>query len=315
MGIGETMGDRHSQNKTMGTTGAGHWFAIFVSADGCAGAFTFQFKSRNGRLHTAFLSSVGTTRNQTFDSIFDFDNLTMSLLLLVLTLSFLVVASIAHPTHSRPSLLDYHHQQQNDTTACDRFQGDLPDECDCAVHPHHRLVIDCLHHFNTTSMFLANDTVGLRMDLDICNPQGSQLDLAVVEQRHNLTYVVAGITAGEERNFPIPGWSFIVPGLGHVGMDVAVYIAGNPDQLTLQVGLNACAVVVGPQGQTHTVCADRIPGLSNVLPWYVLSGSYSFGDWCEQVQEGEYSEHGMEENEDDAVEATFIRQERVRLVA
>ena len=30
----------------------------------------------------------------------------------------------------------------------------------------------------------------------------------------------------------------------------------------------------------HEVCASQIPGLNTILPWYVLSGTYSFGDIC-----------------------------------
>jgi len=63
--------------------------------------------------------------------------------------------------------------------------------------------------------------------------------------------------------------------IGHVGIDAAVLIAGNPDKLTLKIGLNACA-----QLTSHQLCASSIPGVSNILPWYVLSGSYSFGDIC-----------------------------------
>ena len=67
----------------------------------------------------------------------------------------------------------------------------------------------------------------------------------------------------------------IVPTIGHVGIDASILIVGNPDKLTLKIGLNACA-----QLSSHQLCASSIPGLSNVLPWYVLSGTYTFGDIC-----------------------------------
>ena len=68
----------------------------------------------------------------------------------------------------------------------------------------------------------------------------------------------------------------IIPGLGNVGMDVAVLIAGNPDVLRLKVGLNACAQT----STDHQVCASAIPGVSSILPWYILKGTYSFGGIC-----------------------------------
>lgn len=68
----------------------------------------------------------------------------------------------------------------------------------------------------------------------------------------------------------------IVPGVGNVGMDVAVLVAGNPDKLRLKIGLNACAQL----STNHQLCASSIPGLSSILPWWVLKGDYSFGDVC-----------------------------------
>ena len=64
------------------------------------------------------------------------------------------------------------------------------------------------------------------------------------------------------RNIPIPGLSIIVPTIGHVGIDVVVVIFGNPDKLTLKIGLNACAELT-----SHELCASSIPGISNILPW------------------------------------------------
>jgi hypothetical protein len=72
------------------------------------------------------------------------------------------------------------------------------------------------------------------------------------------------------------GLAMIVPGVGNVGMDVAVLIAGNPDVLRLKVGLNACAQL----STDHQMCASAIPGISNILPWYILKGTYSFGGIC-----------------------------------
>ena len=69
----------------------------------------------------------------------------------------------------------------------------------------------------------------------------------------------------------------IVPGVGNVGLDVAVLIAGNPDMLRLKIGLDACAQT----STDHVVCASSIPGISNIFPWYILKGTYSFGDMCE----------------------------------
>lgn len=104
----------------------------------------------------------------------------------------------------------------------------------------------------------------------------ARISLDITERDHNIDYSIAGIRAGEAKNIPIPGLSIMVPGVGHLGLDAAVVIYGNPDKLVLKVGLNACVGVA----HHHTICASSIPGLNRILPWYVLSGTYSFGDVC-----------------------------------
>eukprot|EP00934_Nitzschia_sp_Nitz4_P000166 Nitzschia sp. Nitz4//scaffold37_size175936//35973//36698//NITZ4_002030-RA/size175936-processed-gene-0.215-mRNA-1//-1//CDS//3329549740//166//frame0 len=149
---------------------------------------------------------------------------------------------------------------------------DLPDECSCREPGPYSVVIECLKTFNHTYF---NDTIGMKIDLDPCNKDGSRLSLDVTEKDHNIDYPITGIRAGEEKNIPIPGLAIAVPTVGHVGVDAAVLITGNPDSLTLKVGLNACAALA-----QNVVCASSIPGLHTILPWYVLSGTYTFGDVC-----------------------------------
>jgi hypothetical protein len=157
--------------------------------------------------------------------------------------------------------------------ACERIHPeDLPAECTCSEPHPLSLVVECLKPFNSTYF---NDTIGMKITIDPCDELGSSLSLDITEADHNIKYMVAGIRAGEEENIPIPGLSIIVPTIGHVGVDAAVLILGNVDQLTLKVGLNACAVL-----RERNICASAIPGLHTILPWWVLSGTYSFGDLC-----------------------------------
>lgn len=153
---------------------------------------------------------------------------------------------------------------------------ELPEECSCREPGKYSLVIECLKTFNSTYF---NDTIGMKIDLDPCNEEGAKLSLDVTEKEHDIEYPIAGIRAGESKNIPIPGLAMIVPGIGNVGLDVAVLIAGNPDILHLKVGLNACAQT----STDHQVCASSIPGISKILPWYILKGRYSFGGICGNV--------------------------------
>jgi hypothetical protein len=172
---------------------------------------------------------------------------------------------------------------------CDHIRPDeLPSECDCREgSERYSLIIECLKTFNSTYF---NDTIGMKIDIDPCNKDGSKVSIDVTEKDHNIDYPITGIRAGESKNIPIPGLSIIVPTIGHVGIDAAVLIAGNPDKLTLKIGLNACA-----QLTSHQLCASSIPGISNILPWYVLSGTYSFGDICggKSISNSNESEEGV----------------------
>jgi len=163
------------------------------------------------------------------------------------------------------------------TSMCEHIHPDeLPEECSCREPGPFSLVIECLKHFNSTFL---NDTIGMKIDLDPCNEEGAKLSLDVTEKEHNITYMLAGITAGESKNIPIPGMAVIVPGVGNVGLDVAVLVAGNPDMLRMKIGLNACAQL----STDHQMCASALPGVSSILPWYILKGTYSFGDICSRL--------------------------------
>ena len=116
----------------------------------------------------------------------------------------------------------------------------------------------------------------MKIVINPCDPDGASVSIDVTELDHNIDYPLSGIRANEEQDYPIPGLAVIVPGLGHVGLDVAVLVSGNLDSLTLKIGLNACVALV-----QRTICASSIPGLNAILPWYVLSGTYKFGDICE----------------------------------
>ena len=102
----------------------------------------------------------------------------------------------------------------------------------------------------------------MKIDIDPCDIDGSKVSIDVTETKHNIDYPITGIRAGQSENIPIPGLSIIVPTIGHVGIDVVVVIFGNPDKLTLKIGLNACAELT-----SHELCASSIPGISNILPW------------------------------------------------
>ncbi|KAL3935855.1 MAG: hypothetical protein SGBAC_008710 [Bacillariaceae sp.] len=194
-----------------------------------------------------------------------------TLLLSIAALSTAVSARLAAVPHQERELLQL---PGTNRSACELIhQEDLPEECSCREPDAYGLIIECLKPFESAYF---NDTIGMKINLDPCNPDGSSLSLDVTEEEHNVDITIMGVKAGEKHNYPIPGLSIVVPTIGHLGVDVAVLIYGNPDNLSVKVGLNAC-MAAGPQ---HQYCASGIPGLSRVLPWYVLKGTYKFGDYC-----------------------------------
>mmetsp|Transcript_3602 Transcript_3602/g.5461 ORF Transcript_3602/g.5461 Transcript_3602/m.5461 type:complete len:199 (+) Transcript_3602:142-738(+) len=156
---------------------------------------------------------------------------------------------------------------------CDRLDPEkIPPECTCEEAGNFHIVVDCTKSFDSDYL---NNTIGMKVDLDVCNSKGSSVTLDVTEQNHQIDFPIETVRAGEAKKFPIPGVSVIFPGAGSLGLDAAVLIAGNPDMLILKIGLDTCLHV-----HTHEICASSVPGLNTVLPWYILGGTYSFGNIC-----------------------------------
>lgn len=203
-----------------------------------------------------------------------------------LLLSFLLLmlnVTAAHATRATTLLLRGFPKQgkpSNHTSFCSRIHPeDLSSDCSChdgnassSSEGPLSFVVECKRVFDSS---IFNDTLEIKMVVAPCDARGSSISLDIVELKHNLVYKVEDIRAGDEVNLPIPGVSVVVPGIGHIGIDAAVLISGNPDELTLKVGVNACLAIRDKQ-----VCASDIPGLDRILPWWILSGTYTFGDIC-----------------------------------
>ena len=194
-----------------------------------------------------------------------------SLLLLVVLLLLLLPAQPATATATATATAS--------EDLCERI-GDLPPECACrdgpavaAEYGPLSLVVECLRPFDSS---LFNDTVGLSLLVQPCSDPGSSVSLNVTDLDRSIDYTVAHVGAGEREVYPIPGLSIGVPSLGHLGVDAVILVQGNPDRLTLNVGMDACLAV----GRRH-VCAEAVPALADVLPWWILKGTYTFGHICE----------------------------------
>lgn len=179
--------------------------------------------------------------------------MTMMRSLLPLSISFLALTDarlLSKRSANDRKLL----QLPNNRSACEIIEP-LPEECSCHEPNKLSLQVECVKSFE--SVYL-NDTIGLKMNLDPCDPDGASLSLDITEFEHNIDFPIERISAGEEKNLPLPGLSIHVPGIVNLGLDAAVLIEGNLDQLKLKVGINACAGV-----HTKQICASAIPGLKD----------------------------------------------------
>eukprot|EP00931_Biecheleriopsis_adriatica_P080892 TRINITY_DN54236_c0_g1_i1.p1 TRINITY_DN54236_c0_g1~~TRINITY_DN54236_c0_g1_i1.p1 ORF type:complete len:205 (-),score=45.86 TRINITY_DN54236_c0_g1_i1:90-638(-) len=165
---------------------------------------------------------------------------------LLLTLSWLATAAASSP--------DF----------CEIVSKDLPENCNCSGLPFGGSV-------RCKVFSLKEDAIDLQFDLAPCEPP-AHVDVKVTEAKHGVNFTVANVAAGEERDIPVPALALDIPKIGNVGLDVSVDIEGNLDSMTLKVGLNACAAILG-----HKVCGSK---LTEHLPFWVLHGTYHFGDFC-----------------------------------
>jgi hypothetical protein len=73
---------------------------------------------------------------------------------------------------------------------------------------------------------------------------------------------VANIVAGTNTEFPIPGLSVEIPVVGSAGVFAAVKLEGDANQLSVQLGLDACGQIFG-----ETECGSK---LTSELPVWVF---------------------------------------------
>jgi hypothetical protein len=81
---------------------------------------------------------------------------------------------------------------------CHHIRPDkLPSECYCSDSgPPYSLVIFCNKTFASTYF---NDTIGMKIDIDPCDIDGSKVSIDVTETKHNIDYPITGIRAGQSR--------------------------------------------------------------------------------------------------------------------
>ena len=157
---------------------------------------------------------------------------------------------------------------------CSDVQPYLPPVCGCvAGSSQESFNISCSVHLVEGTLHL-NDTIGVAIEVSPCaNPSAVSLD--ILEANHHIDFPITSVQAGKEILIPISGLAIAIPHIGNVDINADVAVEGNPDNLMLKIGLNACGKVGG-----KAICASQIPLLNKVLPIWFVDHSFSLGSFC-----------------------------------
>lgn len=209
------------------------------------------------------------------------------------TLAMLMTAAAAAPTFSEVAeevyemikRADVHHVSgiagnqigaPKTSPLCEDIQGVLngiDKNCKCVDTAYTEdkqkgIEIQCIRYVK-----LIDDHIGWKLKIQPCTePMNIHLTLHGDKLIHDLD--LPGIKANIAHSFPIPGASAFIPGadwLGQVGLTIPVTISGNPSELSIQVGIDACAKILG-----HGVCASNLPLLNKLFGAHIGPGMDAF---------------------------------------
>lgn len=145
--------------------------------------------------------------------------------------------------------------------------------CTCTDFADHKFVMDCEIPLRLPGLNLT-DSIGMKVLGDPCTDPAT-VSIDVTERNFAIDMPVQTITVGSALLLPIPGLSFNVPDLGQISIDVDVQFDGTIDKLRLQAGINACLKADG-----QTLCGEQIAWLRNLLPLWIIDGTWNFGTLC-----------------------------------
>jgi len=148
---------------------------------------------------------------------------------------------------------------------CSFIQPKLPSYCTCQNGDAHSALIACDVNF-----FGVSD-IQLAARLTPCSVPAT-ISFEVIEKLLHIDFKIASLRAGVDEEIPVPGLALIVPGVGDVGIHVLVGLKGDASDLDVKIGVDAC----GEALHLKKCGRDLIP----LLPIYILSHSFNFGDMC-----------------------------------
>ena len=137
---------------------------------------------------------------------------------------------------------------------------------------------------------LLDSTIGVKATLAPCDVPAF-ISLDITEEKLHIDFPIAALVVGSAKVIPIPGLVIGIPEIGDAGLFAAVKflgacarvlllcrasddppLPGNPSELEIDLGLDACAQVGGFQ-----VCGSAL--LSD-LPLWILRYAFNFSSIC-----------------------------------
>jgi hypothetical protein len=176
------------------------------------------------------------------------------------------ISKIASRKHAGPNQI-----VPSSESYCQMLEPYYPsDYCTCLNQGALGATIECV--YDIVEYGITVDSLGLILELDPCaNPMFFSMEIQEATLGIDLYYELTGST---EEKFPLPGLSYPIPPFGEVGLFMDVYIKGNVDALTLDIGVDICETAY------DEYCASDYYPYNTVFPVWILEGTFNFGDLC-----------------------------------
>ena len=188
-------------------------------------------------------------------------NYSISLLVLLFLVGSFHVTTI-EATHNPPQEVN-----ASSFSVCKIIGSHLPSKCTCKDYDVSDAQINC------TINFLNRDEIDVSATLSPCS-MPAYLELRVEEEKHRIGHTFGPISAEGVRDYPVPGLSIDIPKIGEAGINAALGIDGDVENLKIEIGLDACAKVLG----IHK-CGEDV---TKHLPIWILRKTFSFSSLCEK---------------------------------
>ena len=151
---------------------------------------------------------------------------------------------------------------------CDIVRGRLPGNlCQC-TSVRFGFVLQC------SVNFFNQDSIGVKAQFSPCETPASA-SVSITDTRFHINQQLAGIQAGRQIAWPLPGVSLSIPDVGDVGIDLIVDLEGSLSNLGLMLGVDGCITIVGERR-----CGRNLPQIGDKLPIKLIQGNFHFNDVC-----------------------------------